>query len=118
MAKIILRYLGFVVPRKWNFGSGIKKESSQIWNREAQKIRFRVNVETVCEIQLIYFCLFHSALKYKYSFLSFLIYPPCAVVSVVLQYCPMLVNFHANNCPELHDLDLAAALPLHHTKSR
>jgi hypothetical protein len=44
--------------------------------------------------------------------------PTYAVVSVVLQYCPMLVNFHANNCPELHDLDLAAALPLHHTKSR
>ena len=29
-----------------------------------------------------------------------------------------LVNFHANNCPSLHDLDLAAALPLQHSSSR
>jgi hypothetical protein len=63
--------------KMWNSGSGIKKESSQIWIREDPKIRFRVNVETVCEIQLIYFCLFYSALKYKYcsfglSYLPFL----------------------------------------------
>lgn len=41
-----------------------------------------------------------------------------SVVSVILQNCPNLVNFHANNCPELHDLDLAAALPLEKANSR
>ena len=35
-----------------------------------------------------------------------------SVVSVVLQNCPQLINFHANNCPSLHDRDLAAALPI------
>ena len=35
-----------------------------------------------------------------------------SVISVVLQNCPQLINFHANNCPSLHDHDLAAALPI------
>lgn len=35
-----------------------------------------------------------------------------SVISVVLQNCPQLINFHANNCPSLHDRDLAAALPI------
>jgi len=41
-----------------------------------------------------------------------------SVISVVLQNCPQLVNFHANNCPSLHDLDLAAALPIQHASTR
>jgi len=41
-----------------------------------------------------------------------------SVISVVLQNCPQLVNFHANNCPALHDTDLAAALPLQHSSGR
>ena len=36
----------------------------------------------------------------------------------MIQNCPNLVNFHANNCPDLHDLDLAAALPLERASSR
>ena len=38
-----------------------------------------------------------------------------SVISVVLQNCPQLINFHANNCPSLHDRDLAAALPIQET---
>jgi len=41
-----------------------------------------------------------------------------SVISVVLQNCPQLINFHANNCPSLHDRDLAAALPIEHSASR
>jgi len=41
-----------------------------------------------------------------------------SVISVVLQNCPQLVNFHANNCPALHDLDLVASLPIQHSPSR
>jgi len=41
-----------------------------------------------------------------------------SVISVVLQNCPQLINFHANNCPALHDLDLAASLPIQHSSSR
>jgi len=41
-----------------------------------------------------------------------------SVISVVLQNCPQLMNFHANNCPALHDLDLASALPLHESSRR
>jgi len=41
-----------------------------------------------------------------------------SVISVVLQNCPQLVNFHANNCPALQDRDLAAALPVHLSASR
>ena len=41
-----------------------------------------------------------------------------SVISVVLQNCPQLINLHANNCPSLHDTDLAAALPIQHSSSR
>ena len=41
-----------------------------------------------------------------------------SVISVVLQNCPQLINFHANNCPDLHDLDLAAALPIQDPSAR
>ena len=33
-----------------------------------------------------------------------------SVISVVLQNCPQLRNFHANNCPDLHDTDLVSPL--------
>jgi len=41
-----------------------------------------------------------------------------SVIAVVLQNCPQLVNFHANNCPDLHDADLAAALPIEDDSAR
>ena len=41
-----------------------------------------------------------------------------SVIAVVLQNCSQLVNFHANNCPDLHDRDLVAALPIQASTAR
>ncbi len=62
--------------------SSSSEESSQIRIREIQKVRFLVHLYIFCVFKLIYFCLFHSALKYKYSFFGLSYLPTlCSCVS-------------------------------------